>query len=244
MSIDKKAFTAENSEYLNINPTWHVEDSPWKATQVLKMIARNKLQPKTIVEIGCGAGEILNQLYERLEDKKIQFSGFEISPDAFKLCEQRQKERLSFYQEDLLETSNNYDLLLMIDVFEHVEDYLGFTRKAAEKATYKIYHIPLDMSIYALLINNFKYIRTPGGHIHYFNQFTALGTLKDTGQEIVDWFYTKTALEVHNKNITLFNRFMNFLRRVGFRIKPDFTVKALGGFALMVLTRQKSQQDS
>jgi hypothetical protein len=125
----------------------------------------------------------------------------------------------------------------MIDVFEHVDDYLGFTRKAAQKANYKIYHIPLDMSIYSILINNFKHVRKPGGHIHYFNQFTALATLKDTGQEVVDWFYTRTALEVHNKNLTLFNRFMNFLRRVGFRLAPNFTVKALGGFSLMVLTK-------
>lgn len=237
----KKEFAENNSDYLQINPTWHVEDSQWKATQVLKMIERNKLQPKTVVEIGCGAGEILNQLYERLEDKSIAYSGYEIAPDAYKLCEQRRKERLSFYQGDLLETTNHYDLLLMIDVFEHVEDYIGFTRKAAEKATYKIYHIPLDMSIYSILINNFKYVRNAGGHIHYFNQFTALATLKDAGQEVVDWFYTKTALEVNNKNITLFNRFMNFLRRVGFRIKPNFTVNALGGFSLMVLTRQKPQ---
>ncbi|MGC4100313.1 class I SAM-dependent methyltransferase [Ferruginibacter sp.] len=236
--MSNTAFTATNSEYLNINPTWHIEDSAWKATQILKMLERNKLQPKTVVEIGCGAGEILNQLHGRINDKSIEFSGYEIAPDAFKLCLERQKERLVFYQEDLLQTSNKYDLLLMIDVFEHVDDYLGFIKKAGQKATYKIYHIPLDMSVYSILINNFKHVRKPGGHIHYYNQFTALATLKDSGQEVIDWFYTKTALEVHNKNISLFTRFMNFLRRIGFKIKPDFTVKTLGGFSLMVLTKE------
>ncbi len=235
--MSNSAFTEKNSPYLHINPTWHVEDSPWKATQILKMMERNGLQPKTVVEIGCGAGEILNQLYERLPDKTTRFEGYEIAPDAYKLCEQRKKDRLEFHQLDLLEQDKQYDLLLMIDVFEHVEDYLGFVRKAARKATYKIYHIPLDMSIYSILINNFKYVRSPGGHIHYFNQFTALATLRDTGQEVIDWFYTKTALEVHNKNLTLFSRFMNLLRRIGFKIKPDATVKACGGFSLMVLTK-------
>jgi len=235
--VSNTAFTQPQGEYLGINPSWHVEDSPWKATQILKMLERQKLSPKTIVEIGCGAGEILNQLHERMADKTVEFSGYEIAPDAYKLCESRRKQRLSFYQEDLLQTTNNYDLLLMIDVFEHVDDYLGFIRKASAKATYKLYHIPLDMSIYSIMINNFKHVRKPGGHIHYFNQFTALATLKDTGQEVIDWFYTKTALEVHNKNITLFNRFMNLMRRVAFKIKPDFAVKTFGGFSLLVLTK-------
>jgi hypothetical protein len=39
----------------------------------------------------------------------------------------------------------------MIDVFEHVDDYLGVIKKAKEKATYKIYHIPLGMSVSSIL---------------------------------------------------------------------------------------------
>ena len=97
MSTGKTAndYVEDNSNYLHANPTWHVEDSPWKATQVLKLIERNQLQPKSIAEIGCGAGEILNQLYLRLDDKAIEFSGYEIAPDAYKLCMQRAKDRLN-----------------------------------------------------------------------------------------------------------------------------------------------------
>jgi len=52
-----------SNEYLKNNPTWHVEDSPWKAKQILKIIGNNNLQPNSICEIGCGAGEILHQLF-------------------------------------------------------------------------------------------------------------------------------------------------------------------------------------
>ena len=48
--------------YLSENPDWHVGDSPWKAQQIHKIIDRNKLSPRTICEVGCGAGEILRQL--------------------------------------------------------------------------------------------------------------------------------------------------------------------------------------
>lgn len=230
-------YKADNSDYLKTNPTWHVEDSPWKATQILKMIERNKLQPKAVVEIGCGAGEILNQLQQRMPDKTIEFSGYEISPDAFKLAQTREKEQLHFYREDLLESVNRYDLLLMIDVFEHVEDYIGFVRKCNSKATYKIYHIPLDMNIWSIFTNYPVSARKQIGHLHYFMKDTALATLTDAGQEVVDWFYTPAAFEVNNKGLNLTGNILQLLRRFFYKIKPDFAVKAFGGFSLIVLTK-------
>jgi tRNA U55 pseudouridine synthase TruB len=52
--------------YLEKNPLWHTEESPWKAEQVLRMLDRQKIVPKTICEVGCGAGEVLKQLQQRL----------------------------------------------------------------------------------------------------------------------------------------------------------------------------------
>lgn len=227
----------QNSEYLKKNPTWHVEDSSWKATQALKLVERNKLQPKTVVEIGCGAGEILNQLHQRMVDKTIEFSGYEIAPDAFKLAQTRQKERLHFFQEDLLQNNNAFDLLLMMDVFEHVEDYIGFIRKCNTKATYKIYHIPLDISMWSILTNYPASARKQVGHLHYFMKDTALATLTDTGQEIIDWFYTPAAFEVNNKGLSFAGKIIQLMRRFFYKIKPDFAVKAFGGFSLIVLTK-------
>ncbi|HVQ39324.1 MAG TPA: hypothetical protein VMS31_17425, partial [Pyrinomonadaceae bacterium] len=52
----------QTGEYVERNPTYHVEDSPWKAQHILSLMQKNALQPRTICEIGCGAGEILRQL--------------------------------------------------------------------------------------------------------------------------------------------------------------------------------------
>jgi len=70
-SIGHSAIERYTTEtYLNQNPTWGVEDSAWKARQVENILKRNKLQPQTFGEIGCGACEILKQLsvvYPRAE---------------------------------------------------------------------------------------------------------------------------------------------------------------------------------
>jgi ubiquinone/menaquinone biosynthesis C-methylase UbiE len=64
----------ETGEYLERNPSYHVEDSAWKARQILEMIRRNALEPRTVCEIGCGAGEILKQLQSSMP-ADTEFSG-------------------------------------------------------------------------------------------------------------------------------------------------------------------------
>src|SRR5213075_586346 len=52
----------QSGEYLDKNPTYHVEDSAWKARQIFQMIEKNRVKPASVCEVGCGAGEILKQL--------------------------------------------------------------------------------------------------------------------------------------------------------------------------------------
>ncbi len=77
-----------------------------------------------------------------------------------------------------------------VDVFEHVEDYIGFLRKVARLARYGIFHIPLDISVQSILRDLPMNNRRTAGHLHYFMKDTALATLDYAGLEILDWFYT------------------------------------------------------
>ena len=52
--------------YLAKNPGWHVEESAWKATHILRMLKQNHLSPRTVCDVGCGAGEVLKQLQESI----------------------------------------------------------------------------------------------------------------------------------------------------------------------------------
>lgn len=226
-------YTEKNSDYLKHNPTWHIQDSPWKAKQILKIIEKAGLQPKTIVEIGCGAGEILNQLHI-LMPTDVHFTGYEISDDALKFCEQRSKERLIFKKKSLQEIDQKFDLLLMIDVFEHVEDCYGFINATKEKSTYKIFHIPLDITIQGVWRNKLMVSRKSLGHIHYFTKETALATIQDCGFEIIDYFYTPT-LEISKK--TFKSTLALLPRKILYKLNKDFAVKLLGGYSLMVLAK-------
>jgi len=234
--MTQKIYTEENGEYLKVHPLWHIEDSLWKAKQIMKMLSRNRdlLNPKTIAEIGCGAGEILNQLSLSMSDD-ISFTGYDISNDAINLAKQREKERLEFKLGNLLEINEKFDLLLMIDVFEHVDDYLGFLKLSKSKAKNTIFHIPLDISVQAILRNKLMYKRTRSGHLHYFTKDTAIATLIDSGYEIVDFFYTTSSLDLPRK--TLKSKMAFLPRKLMFKANEDLTANLLGGFSLLVLAK-------
>ena len=177
----------QSGEYLQHNTTWHAEDSPWKAGNIIKMIKKNRIQLDSICEIGCGAGEILNQLYNKL-DKNISYYGYDISPQAIELAKSRENDHINFSLKDLFEEDNSihFDLVMAIDVFEHVEDYFGFLKKMKTRGEYKIFHIPLDININAIVQDKFMLGRKTVGHIHYFTKETALASLEDTGYQIID----------------------------------------------------------
>jgi hypothetical protein len=125
--------------------------------------------------------------------------------------------------------------MMAIDVIEHVEDYLGFLRKLRETATYKLFHIPLDLSVYGLLREYPMAMRDSVGHLHYFTKSTALATLQTAGYRVLDHMYTPVALEASTKGFM--KTMLRYPRKMGSAINADFTVKVLGGYSLMVLAQ-------
>jgi cyclopropane fatty-acyl-phospholipid synthase-like methyltransferase len=221
-------------DYLKKNPTWHIEDSAWKAKKVIQIMKRNNISPKTICEVGCGAGEILVQLQYNMR-KDCMFRGYEISPQAFEFCKTRANERLNFTIGDIIQKQECFfDLILLMDLIEHMENYFEFLRQLKTKGQYKILHIPLDLSVQSVFRRS-KLLqhRELVGHIHYFTKELALNMLKNVGYEVLDYFYTTGSVELPSK--TLKSYIAKVPRKFFFSIHEDITVRILGGYSLMVL---------
>lgn len=228
-----------SGDYLATTQTWHTEDSPWKANQLAKIISNNSIYPQTIAEIGCGGGMILKELAEKEFLSNAQFTGYDISPQAIELSKQTHHERVNFVCDDLLSNPeiDPFDLLLAIDVFEHVPDYMGFLNKCREKAEYKIYHVPLDLHVSSLIRNVFISGRYTIGHIHYFTADSAIATLKDTGHEIIDYFYTDGAFGVYRQHPSVKKAIANVPRWVISKFSIPLAARLLGGYSLLVLAK-------
>lgn len=228
-----------DGQYLEATQTWHAEDSPWKARQIKKIIDKNGLRPNSIAEIGCGSGSILDELSKQPELQHTYFAGYDISPQAIEIANKLENKRIEFFKEDILSDNNkkHFDILMVIDVFEHVPDYMGFVSKCKEKATYKIYHIPLDIHVSSVLRNTFTNSRYTIGHIHYFTADSAISTLRDTGHEIMDCFYTNGAIDLFKEHPKVKTAVANLPRWLFSKLSVPFTARLFGGYSLLVLAK-------
>lgn len=220
--------------YLEENPSWQVEESPFKAKYILQALERNRLSPATICEVGCGAGEVLKQLQEKMGPGH-EFWGYDGSPVAERLIKPRLNNKLHFRLADPSKEENFYDLLLVLDVVERVEDYFSFLRDIRPIARHKLFHLPLDISVQAVIRKGgMMKRRLDYAHLHYFTRELALQSLRDTGYEIQDYCYLPRSNEI---GPSLLQKTFRLPRAVLYALHRDFAVRLLGGYSFLILAR-------
>lgn len=229
----------KSGEYLAKNPTWDEEDSGWKSRQVLKIFERNGLQPNSIVEVGCGAGGILAELYN--VNPMIEYAGYEIATDASRFWGKHATKKIDFIVGDFLQAeTQHYSVLMLLDVIEHVPDPLAFVSGLRDRADYFVFHFPLDLSAFSVLREKpLLAVRKKVGHIHYFTKGLALSLIQECGLEVLDWFYTGAAFTA--PQATLGSRLLRIPRRLVNIFGRDVGVRLLGGDTLMVLAKARSE---
>lgn len=229
----------ESGEYLEANPDWHAGDAPHKARWIEAILARNAVAPAHVVEIGSGSGEVLVNLARYYPGARME--GYDISPQAYAIAGPKSGGNLAFHRANYLEAGpgrggEKPDVLMAIDVFEHVEDYMGFLRALKPMGEWKIFHIPLDLSVQGLLRGTpLMHSRRAVGHLHYFCKDTALATLRDCGYEVVDWNYTHGAETMPKGGWR--TRLFNGPRRLARMVNEDLAVRVMGGASIMALAK-------
>lgn len=237
MKVSSNDLYIDGTYYKN-NPTWDSADACWKTDIILKILKKNKLTVTEVIEIGCGAGANLVELAKK-DIQLLHLRGYDISPQAIELARKNESEKIVFFNEDLTEkTTVKTELMLVIDVLEHVDDFYGFLRKIKPKSSYFIFHIPLDLSCRTIMKPHvLLQQRETVGHIHYYTKDIVEWALQDTGYEIVDWLYTKPITDIQPADSV--KRFIKkTLRQISFFINKDWSVKKWGGYSIMILAKQ------
>jgi len=224
--------------YLKSNKNWHMEDSPYKAKLVGDVLG-SLPAIKSVVEVGCGAGEIIHILSQQFPD--LQFYGYDISGDAAVFWTNKASPNLSYHQGNILESDLLVDAILCLDVFEHIEDYMGFLKNLKQHGSYIIFNVPMDMCVVKLLANGLRYARENVGHLHYFNEWSAKATLLDCGYEIVEARLSPAFLKVPPRSL---KQFLAAIPRVlsHFILGSSLACKLFGGYGLIVTTKVPSHQ--
>jgi hypothetical protein len=225
-----------DATYSMNNPNWDRADSPWKAGHVMNILKYHDIQPGKLVEVGCGAGDILSIISSKLPKSKLV--GYDVSPHLTSYWEAHaNSNNVQFVLEDFNKVNTElFDVLLMLDVFEHVRDPFTFLEDARKWAKWFVFHIPLDLSV-TTIARGYPLMdgRQKSGHIHYYTKDLALATLRDTGYNIVEWRYTGASLNSPQRS--LLTRLVAPLRRILYFLNHDLAVRVVGGETLLVLAK-------
>ena len=215
----------QTGAYAQANPDWHEADAPHKAAVLAEVIHALGWSPRTVVDVGCGAGGVLASFVGDARE------GWDPSPEAIRRAERHRGEHLSFVCGDFLATSRHVDLVLCIDVLEHVPDDVGFLVALRGRADHFLFRIPLDLSALDVVRpRRMLEARRSLLHRHVYTRELALDLLERAGYRVDHVRYDR----VPPSQDTLRQRAVDAMRRTSFAWWPDLTARALGGWSLVV----------
>lgn len=233
----------KDGQYLANNPSWHEQDSLKKAEWIDSLLKAKGLVPQSIAEVGCGMAGILRELSRLHPSARVE--GWDVSPQVVELTRSRNTPQVDVHLGNILQAGRTWDLLLAIDVLEHMENPAEFLRESRKICRHAMIHLPLDLSIQTVarggpLLDR----RRELGHVHLFTRELARALVEDNGWEIVQERYTGGALElpiIGNRAVAFKNRILRLPRRLAFAMSPHLAVRFLGGWSILLHCQPRGQ---
>lgn len=228
----------QDGSYLAENPTWHAEDAPWKLEHVLRGLVNAGINFQTVVDRGCGSGALIKLWASRCP--QLKFTGYDISPQALLLCQQNKPENVSFV---LQKAPPQYkaDVLLIMDVLEHVEDEENWLRESAACANFLVLHIPLERSLHSRLRPSWiEEQRQRVGHIHFYTPRDVELLLARNGLQILSWHYTNKYVECPQRLSSCKSKVGMCIRKLAHWLLPRrFSAVTIGGYSVLCVAQVK-----
>ena len=222
--------------YAQDNPGWHAEDAAHKAAALVDLIRYAGLHPRTVADVGCGTGDVLRLIRDALADSlpDTVWEGWDVAPPAIRAARKREGQRLLYVCEDFLRSERHVDLLLCIDVVEHVPDDVAFVTALGQRADWLLFRIPLDLSALDVVRPaRMLAARRSFGHRHLYTREVALQLMEEAGLRVECVRYDRVPPPLDTPR----RRAADRLRRTLFAAWPRTTARILGGFSLLVLAR-------
>jgi len=223
----------QSGAYAQANPDWHEADAPHKAAVLAEVVHTLGWSPRTVVDVGCGTGAVLAAFVETLRRDRPDATGegWDPSPEAIRRAKEHEGSGLRFHQGDFLQQATHAELALCVDVFEHVPDDLGFLTALRDRADRFLFRIPLDLSALDLLRpRRLLDARRSLLHRHVYTRELALDLLERAGYRADHVRFDR----VPPPRDTVRRQLVDAVRRASFAAWPEATVRALGGWSLVV----------
>ena len=242
-------------EYISKNPSLHEVDSPWKIDKIIplvdEMINLCHKKQMNLLDVGGGAGLILKEVssyIERTYGVHVDKYALDLSPGMLKIQVKNNPDAKAL-NEDIRKTSlsnKEIDLVLMIDVLEHVPNPIKALEELTRISKMAIFKVPLDNNV----LSNTRSIITHGksrkqsiesiGHINSYNFNSLRHQIETNGGRILNSYFTNVfdyflssnhyAPKMNNKS-----KAVNCVASYTFKISPSSCSYLFGDFAMLLI---------
>lgn len=219
-----------SGKYIRENPTLDIEDSPWKL-RLLKPALERLLQETgakelRILDVGGGGGLILKGVAEFLGEKKIRTVKYalDLSEEMLEIQRQNNPEMAAGIRCGIEKTpfgSKEMDLVLMIDVLEHIPDPAAALEELRRIANYVIFKVPMENNLFYNTLNILKRgglrrdIFQKVGHVQSYNSGILKAQIRRYAGEIL---YFRFSNEFGNMLSAGYHRKLTMKEKVVFTI--------------------------
>ena len=147
----------------------------WKAINLANLFLRtlNNQTIKLLCEIGGAEGTVLDTINQTLKAKKV--INYELSKE-FCITGKKKYPNINFVNKEFSNQSQNYDIIILSDIIEHIENESEFLKLVANHCQYALIKIPIEIC----LLSKNKYGKNhPNGHLR---GYTISSTIRKVSQ--------------------------------------------------------------
>ena len=189
---EQPATIYSDGTYREKNPDWHLKDASAKAEDVfpfLVQILDAHAGRLAVADIGAGVGGVSAELSRMLRCQRpnadVQFECFDLSPSA--TAEGRSLfPDLKFHCGKIRYEDGPWDVCLLIDFLEHLENPHAFLKMLSQKCRLIVVRQPLQENFSTWRHNNYSAQREQWGHVSFFNARSFRCMAEAAGWEIQD----------------------------------------------------------
>ncbi|MHA1253124.1 MAG: methyltransferase domain-containing protein [Candidatus Helarchaeota archaeon] len=243
-------------DYIRKNPSLHKEDSLWKVSKIIPLIDRfiyyNNKNIINLLDVGGGSGIILKTISTYINEKfNIMINKFalDLSPMMLEIQQKNNPDLKKILNENICKTSFNkkeIDLILMIDVLEHIPNPIESLKELKRIAKFIIFKVPLEDCLDYKIRNFIKRGKVRKsriekvGHINIYNINKLKNQIEKYLGHILYFYYTNVfeyfhKSEYYKNKLKIRNKLTNSIARYIFKKSPKLCSLLFYDFVMILV---------
>jgi SAM-dependent methyltransferase len=179
--LDKEKYTNELDVSRPDFQRLLIETVEWKMPHLMEMVPPT-FHAESVAEIGCFNGHLIANIAINGRRDFASY-GYDVNPIAIEAA-RKLYPNTTFFAQDCFEAGRTFDLVLLSDIVEHIEDDCEFLRKCRSLSKHILLNLPLEKSL--ANVNRQYGFDDPSGHLRAYSLKDAELLIRKAGYQIVN----------------------------------------------------------